>query len=118
MKSWIGFVPSGWDLREEKPVRIPDFDEPEPDLAVVSGTRDDYADHHPGPGDIGLLVEVAESSLAWDRGAKLAAFARAGVSVYWIVNLIDRQVEVTLIPSQAATIATAAFTGRATRCRW
>jgi Uma2 family endonuclease len=87
-------VPVGWDLREEKPVRIPDFDEPEPDLAIVSGTRDDYANHHPGPGEIGLLVEVADSSLAWDRGAKLAAFARAGIPVYWIINLIDRHVEV------------------------
>ena len=87
-------IPSGWDLREEKPVRIPEFDEPEPDLAIVLGGRDDYVDHHPGPGDIGLMVEVSESSLAWDRAAKLAAYARAGVAVYWIINLIDRQVEV------------------------
>jgi Uma2 family endonuclease len=87
-------VPVGWYLREEKPVRIPDFDEPEPDLAMVSGTRDDYARRHPGPGEIGLLVEVSDSSLAWDRGAKLVAYARAGVPVYWIINLVDRQVEV------------------------
>jgi len=87
-------VPSGWDVREEKPVRIPDFDEPEPDLAVVAGTRDDYCHRHPGSGDIALLVEVADSSLGWDRGAKRDAYARGGVPVYWIVNLIDRQVEV------------------------
>jgi Uma2 family endonuclease len=87
-------VPGGWDVREEKPVRIPDFDEPEPDLAVVSGTRDDYANRHPGPGDVGLLIEVADSSLAQDRGLKLIAYARAGILVYWIVNLVDRQVEV------------------------
>jgi Uma2 family endonuclease len=87
-------VPIGWDLREEKPVRISDFDEPEPDLSIVSGTRDDYVDHHPGPGEIGLLVEVSESSLAWDRGPKLSAYAHARVPIYWIINLIDRQVEV------------------------
>jgi Uma2 family endonuclease len=91
---WERLIPDGWDLREEKPVRIPDFDEPEPDLAVVSGNRDDYCDRHPGPGEVGLLVEVADSSLAWDRGAKLAAYARAGIPVYWIINLVDRQVEV------------------------
>jgi Uma2 family endonuclease len=87
-------VPDGWYIREEKPVRIPDFDEPEPDLAVVMGTRDRYGERHPGPDDVGLLVEVADSSLARDRGPKLAAFARSGIPIYWIVNLIDRQVEV------------------------
>jgi Uma2 family endonuclease len=87
-------VPAGWDVREEKPVRIPDFDEPEPDLAVVRGTRDDYHDRHPGPADVSLLAEVADTSLGWDRGPKLFAYARAGIAVYWIVNLVDRQVEV------------------------
>ncbi len=93
------FMAAGWHLREEKPVRIPKFDEPEPDLAVVRGTRDDYSEQHPGPGDIGLLVEIAEPSLSWDRGAKLAAYAHAGIATYWIINLIDRQVEVYTRPS-------------------
>jgi Uma2 family endonuclease len=87
-------VPVGWYVREEKPVRIPDFDEPEPDLAIVMGTRDRYAERHPGPEDVGLLVEVADSTLARDRGPKLAVFARSGVPIYWIINLVDRQVEV------------------------
>jgi Uma2 family endonuclease len=87
-------VPEGWDLREEKPVRIPDFDEPEPDLVIVSGTRDDYINRHPGPSEVGLLVEVADSSLAQDRGPKRVAYARAGIPVYWIINLVERQVEV------------------------
>jgi Uma2 family endonuclease len=89
-----GLIPAGWDIREEKPVRIPDFDEPEPDLAVVRGTRDDYRDRHPGPAHVGLVVEVSDSSLGWDRGAKLSAYARSGVPCYWIINLVDRQVEV------------------------
>jgi Uma2 family endonuclease len=83
----------GWYLREEKPVRIPEFDEPEPDLAVVRGTRDDYRSRHPGPAEIGLIVEIAESSLPRDRGEKLAAYGRGGVPEYWIINLIDRVVE-------------------------
>jgi Uma2 family endonuclease len=92
-------LPTGWDIREKKPLRIPDFDEPEPDLAVVAGTRDDYCIRHPVPGDIALLVEVSDSSLGWDRGAKMAAYARGGIPVYWIVNLVDRQVEVHSSPS-------------------
>lgn len=57
---------AGWHVAKEDPVRIPDQDEPEPDVTVVRGAATDYPDHHPGPGDIPLLVEVAESSLSWD----------------------------------------------------
>jgi Uma2 family endonuclease len=89
-----GKTPSGWHVRQENPVIIPDFDEPEPDIAVVRGTRRKYSTHHPRPADIGLLVEVAESTLDVDRGEKLRAFARGKIPVYWIVNLRDRQVEV------------------------
>jgi Uma2 family endonuclease len=89
----LHILPPAYWLRMEAPVRIPEFDEPEPDLSVVRGSRGDYSDHHPGPGDIALLVEVAESSLARDRGRKLSAYAKAGVPEYWIVNLEDRVVE-------------------------
>jgi len=89
-----GFLPPGWWLREEKPVRIPDFDEPEPDVSVVRGSRRDYRTRHPGPGDIEFLIEVSDTSLSWDRGEKLSAYARAGVPNYWILNLVDRQLEI------------------------
>ena len=85
---------SGWSLRQEQPVAIPDLNEPEPDLAVVFGTKDDYARRHPRPGDVGLLIEVADSTLDKDRGPKLLAYARGGIPVYWIVNLIERQLEI------------------------
>jgi len=86
--------PSGWHVRKEDPVRIPEFDEPEPDLAVAMGTPATYANHHPGPADLALLVEVYETTLAIDRGSKRDAYARGKVPVYWIVNLVDRQIEV------------------------
>ena len=57
------FLAAGWYLRLEGSVRIPDYDEPEPDLCVVRGDSDDFTDHHPGPGDVALIVEVADSSL-------------------------------------------------------
>ena len=66
--------------------------EPEPDVAVVPGTHRDYAAAHPARP--ALLVEVAESSLAADRGTKATLSARAGVADYWILNLVDRVLEV------------------------
>ncbi len=87
-------LPPGWFTRQAKPVRIPDFDEPEPDICVVKGTRDDYLDGHPEPPNLALLVEVADSSLDRDRGEKRFAYAKGRIACYWLVNLVDRQVEV------------------------
>jgi len=92
---------SGWSLRQEQPVAIPDLNEPEPDLAVVRGTNDEYAKRHPRPGDVGLLIEVADSTLEKDRGPKLLAYARGGIPVYWIVNLIERRLEIHTGPTSA-----------------
>ncbi|MGO9600450.1 MAG: Uma2 family endonuclease [Isosphaeraceae bacterium] len=88
------FLPSGWYIREQNPLRIPDYDEPEPDIAVVRGCRGQYVTRHPGPEDVALVVEVADTSLAKDRGEKLLAYARGDVPFYWIVNLLGDQVEV------------------------
>ncbi|MFI5456014.1 MAG: Uma2 family endonuclease [Isosphaerales bacterium] len=95
----LPLIPRGWRLTIEAPVRIPDFDEPEPDLAIVRGTREDYEDHHPGPADLGLLIEVADTTLDRDRGEKRAAYARGGVATYWIINLVDRQLEIYTDPA-------------------
>jgi hypothetical protein len=56
IKGLEALLPAGWTWRKEEPVRIPDFDEPEPDLTVVRGTDEDYAHRIPGPGDVGLLI--------------------------------------------------------------
>ena len=86
----------------EQPIRIPAYDEPEPDVAVVRGSNEDYRHRHPGPADVGLLVEVSLTTLDLDRGQKLAAYATAGIPIYWIVNLVDRQVEVYTGPGPGA----------------
>ena len=83
----------GWHARVESPVRLPPGSEPEPDVSVARGNNRDYGRRHPGPADIALLVEVADSSVFEDR--KLAfVYATAMIPVYWIVNLVDRVVEV------------------------
>ena len=95
----LEFLPTDrWTCRKEDPVRIPDFDEPEPDIAVLRGAENLYQDRIPEAKDVTLLVEVAESTLDRDRGEKRAAYARSGVPIYWIVNLVDRQIEVYSLP--------------------
>jgi Uma2 family endonuclease len=91
----------GWVVRVQMPIALDDESEPEPDVAVVPGTRWDYEAAHPSRP--ALLVEVAESSLAADRVTKAALYARAGIADYWILNLVDRVLEVCRDPVTAAT---------------
>jgi Uma2 family endonuclease len=79
-----------------------DESEPEPDVSVVRGDTRSYLTRHPGPSDTGLVVEVADESLVRDRGVKKRLYARARSPHYWIVNLIDRQVEVYSDPTGPA----------------
>ena len=89
-------------VRIQGPIRLDDESEPEPDVAVVPGTVDDYGHEHPA-GAV-LVVEVAESSLAFDRDHKGSLYARGGVPDYWVLNLLDRVLEVYREPrADAAT---------------
>ena len=82
----------GWLVRSQGPIELDDESEPEPDIAVTRGARRSYSRQHPSRP--ALVVEVAESSLAFDREHKGSLYARAGLDDYWIVNLIDRVLEV------------------------
>jgi Uma2 family endonuclease len=68
--------------------------EPEPDFVLARGNKRTYLKRHPGPGDIALVVEVSNSTLESDRDDKLPIYSRVGLPVYWIVNVVDMQVEV------------------------
>ena len=94
LKALESRLPRGWISRKEEPVRIPAYDEPEPDVSILRGSDDDYMHRKPGPAEVALLLEVSESTLSIDRGEKLRAYARAAIPIYWIVNLVNRQVEV------------------------
>lgn len=82
----------GREVRTQGPVDLDDKSEPEPDVAVVPGTPDDYRDAHPSRPV--LTVEIAESSLAMDRHHKGSLYARAGLTDYWVLNLVERVLEV------------------------
>lgn len=80
-------------------MRLDRYSEPEPDVLVLRPRADDYASAHPGPADVLLAIEVADTSLAYDRTVKLPLYARAGIAEVWIVDLEARAVEVHREPS-------------------
>lgn len=92
-------LPADWCLREEKSVTLGRHWRPEPDITVVRGPGERYGRQAPQAGDIGLLIEVADSSYRKDRGAMWRGYAEAGVAVYWIVNIPGRRVEVYARPT-------------------
>lgn len=86
-------LPSTVSLQTQEPITLGDG-EPEPDASVFAGKAEDYTDRHPGPGDAQLVIEIADTTLARDRGVKLRSYARAGLPLYWIVDLTVGAVEV------------------------
>jgi Uma2 family endonuclease len=94
IKALEALLPAGWTWRSEQPVRIPQYDEPEPDVTIVRGTDEDYEHRIPDPDDVVLLIEVSLTTLDRDRNEKLPAYARVGIPICWTVNLVDRQIEV------------------------
>jgi len=82
----------GWFVQTQSPITLDDWSEPEPDVCVVPGSPRDYVDSHPTRP--ALIVEVAASGLRLARARKAAIYARARIADYWIVNLVDRVLEV------------------------
>ncbi|MGH7331288.1 MAG: Uma2 family endonuclease [Candidatus Rokuibacteriota bacterium] len=91
----------GWTVRQQAPITLDDESEPEPDLAVVQGEPIDFLDGHPARP--ALVVEVAETSLEFDRDLKGGLYARAGLPEYWIINLRARCLEVHRTPGPDPT---------------
>lgn len=102
LKRLFRVLPPDWDLRIQSAVTL-SRSEPEPDLAIVRGDETRYLANHPGPADIGVVIEVADSTLDSDRIDKGRIYAEAGIACYWIVNLVDHQIEVYTLPSGATS---------------
>jgi Uma2 family endonuclease len=83
----------GWIVRTQQAITLIDS-EPEPDITLARGDERSYLRRHPSPADIGMVMEVSDSSLDRDRGDKARIYAAAAIPIYWIINLVDRQIEV------------------------
>lgn len=94
LRRLFSLIPDDWYVAPEQPVRVGDQSLPEPDVTIVRGLPDDYSGGPPSTRDVSLVIEVADSSLAEDRGEMLRAYAGGGIPFYWIVNLRDRRIEV------------------------
>jgi Uma2 family endonuclease len=93
-------IPENWYVDSQEPITL-ENSEPEPDICIIRGTTRDYTDRNPFAQDVALEIEVADSTLFWDRENKRRIYARAGIPVYWIVNLVDRCLEVYTNPTGA-----------------
>jgi Uma2 family endonuclease len=99
-KRLVRLAPAGWEVRIQLAMTLA-TSEPEPDGLVARGDENSFATRHPGPKDVGVVIEVSDSSLAFDRTDKLRVYAQADLPAYWIINVIDRQVEVYTDPRPA-----------------
>lgn len=80
-------------IRGQNPIRISDVSEPEPDIAIAYLAPDRYRENHPTPDELYLVIEVSDSTLNKDRDIKQALYAAANIKEYWIINLVDQQIE-------------------------
>jgi Uma2 family endonuclease len=83
----------------QNPVQLDDLSEPEPDFALLKPRDDDYRQATPRPHEVLLIIEVADSSLAYDRAVKRSLYARHGIPEFWIINLTAKQIEVCRSPT-------------------
>ncbi len=90
-KAWISI---------QDPIQLDNYSEPEPDIAVVKIDSLDYADHHPTPDEVYLIIEVADTTFKKDCETKGKAYAAAGIVDYWVLDVINRQLHVFREPSE------------------
>jgi Uma2 family endonuclease len=91
---------AGYDVQVQLPLALDPFSEPEPDVSVVPGSWRDYRETHPSTAV--LVVEIADTSLEYDRDRKGSLYARAGIADYWIVNLPAGRIEVYRNPAESS----------------
>jgi Uma2 family endonuclease len=87
-------VPAGCFVEQDGPMVLGDDSMPEPDLKVVRGFEEDYKGRAPSAGEVALVIEVADSSLAVDSGEVQETYARKAIPVYWVANIPQRRIEV------------------------
>ncbi len=88
-------------LRFQDPIRLNDYSEPEPDIAVVQPSPNFYEDHHPTPSEVFLLIEVSDTTLKFDRETKAPAYGCSGIAEYWVLDVVARKLHVYRSPSSS-----------------
>ena len=92
-------VGSGVIVWCQNPIRLDEASEPEPDIALLRPRADGYMSAHPGPEDVLVVIEVADTSLAYDLGVKVPLYARHGIPEAWVIDAATRQTRVFREPS-------------------
>ena len=90
------------NVRGQEPIIIPPDSEPEPDIVIARKKEDNYLSSHPQVSDIVLVIEIADSTLKFDREVKLPLYSEAGIMDFWLINLVAKQLEVYHQPYQTA----------------
>jgi Uma2 family endonuclease len=88
-------------VRVQNPLRLGPFSEPQPDVAWVAPRLDAYRIAHPGPADVLLVIEVADTTVDYDRSVKIPLYARMGIPEVWLVDLANHHIDVCREPSGA-----------------
>ncbi len=96
-------------VRTQSPIRLDDYSEPQPDLALLRWRDDFYRHAHQQPADVLLVIEVADTTLDSDRRYKLPLYAKAGIPEAWLINLPDESIELYAEPSNGAYQITREF---------
>lgn len=81
------------DVRSQNPIILDDFSEPEPDIVLAKPPRKKYLENHPTPSDILLVMEISDTTLAYDRDDKASAYSRNGIGQYLLLNLQNETIE-------------------------
>lgn len=100
-------------MRVQQPVRLGDHSEPRPHVAIVVPDRNAYRQQHPAARDVRLVIEVADTSLRFDRDVKMALQATTGIPHAWLVDLAQRRIVALSVPAGAQYASTVALTTRA-----
>jgi len=95
-------IDANYIVRIQNPIVVGDLSEPQPDIAVVARREDFYRDGHPTGKDVALVIEVCDSTVAFDRARKLPKYAEAGIPETWLIDLESEHVEVHFSPKETA----------------
>jgi len=102
MHALVRAADDGASVRVQNPVRLNSYSEPQPDLALLRRREDFYSEHHPRPADVLLIIEVADTSLKFDRDTKVSLYARDGIPEIWLVDLRGRRLVRYRVPREGS----------------